>query len=127
MKTPTMEDVATSLKLHTEDLVFFNRRLYPDLKRSSRPKEGTLLRIPLFPKGYDPLRRTTLSVSKPIKMLETAPMVKSTKWKGEVSLSGLWYCTKEHDTPVVIAKRIKSNADEIVVSEEGSCVLCELT
>ena len=111
----TVSEFATSLGLTIFDLIFFNRRLFPELSAKHLLKSGMFLRIPVFPKHFDVQRKTNTIHSRPIKVSQTKEMVVSTLKKGMTSSSGLFYCTKEQESPQIIAKKLEVDAKALVL------------
>lgn len=112
--TPTLREVAATVNVTIFDLLFFNRRIYPTLKQTTKLNNNQLIRIPLFPKGFDSQRKTALKTSIPILVKHTDKMVSCTHSRGSLNENGLWYCSREYETPSSIALKLKINAQELV-------------
>jgi hypothetical protein len=93
----TPKDIAKKHNVDIWDLLFLNKRVYPNIQSTSRLMAGTVLRVPIM----DDLSKEQL----PDKMLcDNVPQ---------------WYVAKENETPRGIARKFNVNCLALVQANKG--------
>lgn len=111
-------DVAKRCHVDVWDIIFLNRKLYPEIIPGSRLLAGTVLYIPVVPKKAKP-KPAEPTKKMPARAAAASSPYKSDPAKAKEDDTPQWYVAKENETPRMIARKFNLICLDLVTANKG--------
>jgi len=111
--TESIEDIIALHEVPIGDLIFMNKRAFPEIQPKTQFLKGSRVRVPVYPHWTNPVDFSPLPC-KEVLAGDTKDWVRCSALPGSICPSGLWYVALENETPYKIAKKLNLDVKEFM-------------